>query len=86
MNKSPYKSPWYVYIVECRDTSLYVGIALDLAKRISEHNSSETCKYTRTRKPVILRYQERLADHSAALRREAAIKKLNREKKLALFR
>ena len=85
MKKKNSGTQWFVYIVECSDATLYAGIARDVEKRIAQHNSSSTCKYTRSRKPVFLRYRERLADHSAALRREAEIKKFSRKDKLVLF-
>ena len=75
-----------VYILQCSDKTLYTGIALDVRKRVKEHNESpRSAKYTRSRRPVTLRYQERAKDRGAALRREAAIKRLTRAAKLALI-
>lgn len=75
---------WILYILECRDGSLYTGITDDLERRLSAHNSGKGAKYTRGRGPLILRYMETCADHSAALRREIAVKKLKKAEKLAL--
>lgn len=74
-----------VYILECRDGSLYTGWTTDIENRLSAHNSGAGAKYTRGRGPVKLVYIEYLPDRSAALRREASIKKLSREKKLLLI-
>lgn len=67
---------WYVYILRCADDSLYTGVATDLAARVSTHNAGKGAKYTRGRRPVVLVYKETAADHGAALRREAAIKRM----------
>lgn len=78
--------PYYVYMVACADNTLYTGIAKDLQKRIEEHNNSQKgAKYTKTRRPVTLVYQEECEDRSSASKREYAIKKLSREQKLALL-
>lgn len=72
----PEKS-WYVYIVQCYDSTLYTGITTDLARRVSEHNSSKKgAKYTRNRQPVILVYQETVPTRAAAASREYTIKKM----------
>ena len=77
---------YFVYIVECSDKTLYTGIAKDLKRRIVEHNSSQKgAKYTRVRRPVSLVYSEELENRSSATKREYAIKKLSREKKLNLI-
>ena len=78
-------SPWHVYILECADGSLYTGVARDLNDRIAAHNDGSGAKYTRSRRPVKLRYHEQAADRSAALRREALLKKLSRTDKLQLI-
>lgn len=74
-----------VYILRCADGSLYTGSAKDVKRRLAVHQSGKGAKYTRSRLPVELVYWEQAADHSAALRREAAIKKLSRAKKLELI-
>lgn len=76
----------YVYIVECNDGTLYTGYAVDIRKRMTEHNKGDGAKYTRGRGPVRLRYVETCLDRPSALRREYAIKRLNRKQKEALIR
>ncbi len=77
---------YFVYIVQCSDNTLYTGIATDVQRRVEEHNSSaKGAKYTKTRRPVKLMYSEELDDRSQATKREIAIKKLSREKKLELI-
>jgi putative endonuclease len=77
---------WYVYMVVCRDQTIYTGIAKDLAKRIHEHNNGTAgAKYTRSRRPVKLAFQEKQPSRSAATKRECQIKKLTRAKKLRLI-
>lgn len=75
--------PWHVYVVECADGSLYVGIAKDVEKRVAAHNSGRGAKYTSTRRPVRLLYSERGRDIGEALRREREIKRWSRPKKIA---
>ena len=75
----------YVYIVECADGTLYSGWTNDLEKRIAAHNAGDGAKYTRSRRPVRLRYYETFEEKSKALRRECALKKLTREEKIALI-
>ena len=75
----------YAYIVECADGTLYSGWTNDLEKRIAAHNAGQGAKYTRSRRPVTLRYYEEFEDKNEALRREAALKKLPRAKKQALI-
>ncbi|MCI9577893.1 MAG: GIY-YIG nuclease family protein [Oscillibacter sp.] len=76
---------WTVYILRCGDGTLYTGCTNDLPRRLEAHRSGRGAKYTRSRLPVELVYREETADKSAALRREAAIKRLDRRKKLALI-
>lgn len=76
---------WYVYIVECCDGTLYTGISDDVPKRVAAHNSGRGAKYTRGHTPVVLRYYEACPDRSAALRREAALKRLSRTQKWDLI-
>ena len=77
-------SHWICYLLECADGTLYCGITNDLEKRLAAHNAGEGAKYTRSRTPVVVRYQEKCADKSAALKREIEIKRLSRAEKLAL--
>lgn len=76
---------WFVYMLCCRDGSLYTGYTNDLAGRLAAHQSGKGAKYTRSRLPVVLAYWEELPDRSAAMRREAAVKRLSRAQKLALL-
>ena len=76
---------WQVYIIECRDGSLYTGITTDLEKRLAAHNAGKGAKYTTSRRPVQLVYYEDAANRSVASKREIAIKQLHRNAKLALF-
>lgn len=76
---------WFVYMLRCGDGSLYTGYTDDVARRLSVHQSGKGAKYTRSRLPVELVYREELSDKSAALRREAAIKRLSRKEKLELM-
>lgn len=75
----------FVYMLRCKDGSLYTGWTNDLEHRLAMHSSGRGAKYTRGRGPVELVYSEELPDKEAALRRECAIKKLRREQKLALL-
>ena len=75
----------YAYIVECADGTLYSGWTNDLEKRIAAHNAGDGAKYTRSRRPVKLRYYETFEEKSKALRRECALKKLTRAEKIALI-
>ena len=76
---------WFVYMLRCRDGSLYTGYTDDIERRFAVHQSGKGAKYTRSRLPVELVYQESLPDKSAVLKREAAIKKLSRQQKLQLI-
>ena len=76
---------WFVYMLRCRDGSLYTGYTDDVARRLTVHQSGKGAKYTRSRLPVELVYREELPDKSSALRRESAIKRLSRQEKLALI-
>jgi predicted GIY-YIG superfamily endonuclease len=84
MPRRPSRSRWLVYILRCRDGSLYTGITNDLPKRLQTHAAGKASKYTRSRLPVTLAYTEPQKSKSAALKREAAIKRLARSEKLKL--
>ena len=84
MERARIKRMWYVYLLECRGRSLYTGITNDLARRFKEHQRATT-RYTSYNPPVRITYTERLATKSAALKREAQIKRWPRAKKLALI-
>lgn len=76
--------PWFVYIVRCRDGSLYTGATNDLDKRVRAHNDGKGARYTRSRRPVVLVFSRRARDKSSALRQEYRLKQLTRLEKLAL--
>lgn len=76
---------WYVYLLRCADDTLYAGCTTDPQRRLEQHNAGRGAKYTRARRPVTLVYVEQAEDHSQALRREAALKRLSRKEKLALI-
>lgn len=76
---------WYVYILLCKDQTLYCGITDDVQRRLEVHRSGKGAKYTRGRGPLELVYTEQCASHSEALKREAAIKKLPRPMKIKLI-
>ena len=76
---------WTVYILRCGDGTLYTGATNDLPRRLEAHQTGKGAKYTRSRLPVEPVYREEAPDKPAALRREAAIKHLNRREKLALI-
>ena len=75
---------WSVYILRCADGSLYTGATNDLGARLLRHGRGKGAAYTRARLPVELVFHELAGDRGAALRREAAIKRLTRPEKLAL--
>ena len=76
---------WYVYNLLCGDGTLYCGSTDDVARRLAAHRSGKGAKYTRGRGPLELVYSEETENHSAALKRECAIKRLPREEKLRLI-
>ena len=76
---------WFVYMLRCADGSLYTGITNDLARRLAAHRAGTASRYTRSRRPVQLVYRERRRSRSAALKREAAIKRLPRAAKLRII-
>jgi putative endonuclease len=75
----------YVYILECKDGTLYTGWTTNIENRIAQHNQGKGAKYTRSRYPVSLKYFEKFNSKEEALRREALIKKLSRQEKLKLI-
>ncbi len=75
----------YVYIVECRDGTLYTGWTTDVNRRITEHNEGRGAKYTRGREPIVLKHLEEYETKQQAMKRECAIKKLSRKKKIELI-
>ena len=79
------ESTWYLYILRCRDGTLYTGITIDVEKRFEAHCSGKGAKYTRGRGPLELVYRETCQNHSQALKREWEIKAMSREKKQELI-
>lgn len=79
------ESVWYLYILRCRDGSLYTGITTDVEKRLNQHRTGKGAKYTRGRGPLELVYRECCGDHSAALKRELEIKAMTRSRKEELL-
>ena len=70
----------YTYIVECKDGTLYTGWTNNLEKRLRAHNEGKGAKYTKSRRPVTLVYQESFDTKEEAMRREYAIKRFSRKK------
>ena len=72
---------WYLYVLRCGDGTLYTGITTDVQARFARHQAGKGAKYTRGRGPLEVVYTEECEDHSAALKRELAVKALSREEK-----
>lgn len=84
--RNKYADQWFVYMVRCADNSLYTGITNDLDRRINEHNGAKKgARYTRSRQPVTLVYQERVATRSLASQREYVLKRLKKADKEQLI-
>jgi len=77
------KKAWVVYILHCKDKTLYTGITNDIEKRLIAHNQSRAAKYTRPRLPVVLSAVSNPMSRTEAMRLEIRIKKLAKEKKIA---
>lgn len=75
----------YVYLLRCRDGSLYAGAALDLERRVREHEAGRASRYTRSRRPVEMFWSREVPTWGEALREEARVKRLRRAAKLALW-
>lgn len=84
--RTPKAGSFFVYIVRCRDGTLYTGYTVDIQKRVATHNMGRGAKYTRSRLPVTLVFRRRLRSTGEALRAEAFIKQLNRADKEQLIR
>jgi len=81
----PFGERWFVYMLRCADGSLYTGITKDVSRCRQQHNAGTASRYTRSRLPVVVVYQEVQRSKSLALKREAAIKAMTRREKLALI-
>jgi putative endonuclease len=75
----------FVYIVECSDGSLYTGWSVNVEARVKAHNAGRGARYTKMHRPVKLVYAETHRTRKSAMKREIAIKKWPREKKLKLI-
>lgn len=76
---------WFLYILKCSDLSLYTGITNNIEKRFKMHSDGKAARYTRTRRPLEMVYQEPCKTRTQALVREYAVKALPKQKKLALI-
>lgn len=78
---------FYVYILQCADSTYYIGKTTDLTKRLRQHNGEIAggAKYTRGRRPVLLKHHEAFSAHSEAALREIVLKKLKRKQKEVLI-
>ncbi|MCK5084962.1 MAG: GIY-YIG nuclease family protein [Candidatus Pacebacteria bacterium] len=78
---------YYLYILKCADETLYTGIAVDLKKRIDEHNSFHLgAKYTRSRRPVQLVYSKKFSNRSTVSKGEIRVKSLSKKEKLEMIK
>ena len=78
---------WFVYILRCADNTLYTGVAIDVEKRLDEHNgiTKNGAKYTHSRRPVELVYQEPADSRSTACKREYIIRNIKKSEKEILI-
>ena len=76
---------YFVYLLECRDKSLYTGITTNVERRLKEHQTGIGGHYTSSRKAKKIVYSEKHPDRSSALKRESEIKRWTRQKKLDLI-
>lgn len=77
---------YFAYMLMCADGTIYSGYTTDLARRVAAHNDGRGAKYTRSRRPVRLVYFERFESKSDAMKREAALKGLDRKAKERLIK
>lgn len=78
---APAEQPWFVYILECSDGSFYTGVTNNIERRQQQHNEGTASRYTRSRRPVVVRYQEICDSRSHALIRECSLRLLSRKQK-----
>lgn len=76
---------WYLYVLECRDGTLYCGITTDVARRVKQHEEGKGARYTRGRGPVRLLREWECGGKSEALKAELAFKRLGRGRKLEVI-
>jgi putative endonuclease len=84
--QKPVFMSYAVYVLKCVDGSLYTGITTDVKRRFKEHQAGIGSSYTRAHKPKKIVYTEKAKTRSAALKREAEIKRLGRAEKLVLIK
>jgi len=78
-------APWFCYMLRCKDGTLYVGVAADLALRVKRHNWGVGANFTAKRRPVELIWWQPFRDQKSARQRERELKGWRREKKLRLL-
>jgi putative endonuclease len=76
--------PWFLYLIECADGSVYTGIALDVQARFDQHRAGAGARYTRSRKPLRVLASFELTDRASASRAEYWVKRLSAVQKRAL--
>ncbi len=79
-------SVWFLYLIRCRDNSLYTGIAVDVARRFAAHQNGSGAKYLRGRGPLELVFQKKIGSRSLATAVEIKVKKLSKVKKEDLIK
>ena len=77
-------TPWYVYLLQCSDDSLYCGVTTDLERRVQEHNNGIGCRYTKSRLPVRLVWSAETPGKSEAYKEEYRIKRMSKTAKKEL--
>ncbi len=79
-------SDWFLYLIRCCDGTLYTGIAVDVARRFTEHQKGTGAKYLRGRAPLALVFQKKIGSRSLALAVEIRVKKLSKASKEELIK
>lgn len=85
INDDPATHRWVLYLIECRDGTLYAGITTDLERRFAQHLAGTGARYTRSHPPARVVASMAFADRSTASKAEAALKKMPRSQKVAYF-
>jgi putative endonuclease len=80
------KNKYYLYVLECNDSTLYTGYTNDVERRVAVHNSGKGAKYTKARVPVTCVFHQQFETKSEAMKAEYAFKKLTRKQKLDYIR
>ncbi len=81
-----FMNQWYLYIIKCRDGSLYTGISTDVKRRLAAHRDNKGAKYLRGRGPLSLVFSKKIGSRALALKVESMVKKLPKHKKERLIR